>query len=175
MQLTHTQTHATKRINIYTPRLETHTIPNPQPTHQLHPQKSHTPPHTHTTIGTHPRKYNLNIYIVANLKARTLLEPHSIQHTMNSALTQAYGHAMQTTQIDTTTLDATNIDSNTSYKDIPTPIQTHKKQRYYTPSSTTENGTPTILSTQTAQKSKATTHWERGGQPAITGRHTYRH
>jgi hypothetical protein len=45
---------------------------------------------------------------------------------MNTALTQAYGHTVQTTLIDTTTLDATNIDNNTSYKDIPTQIQTYQ-------------------------------------------------
>jgi len=74
----------------------------------------------------------MNIYIVANSKALTLLEQHNIQHTMNTALTQAYGHTVQTTVIDTTTLDATNIDSNTSYKDIPNPIQTHQTTIQYT-------------------------------------------
>ena len=45
---------------------------------------------------------------------------------MNTALTKAYCYTVQTTLIDTTTLDATNIDSSTSYKDIPTSIQTHQ-------------------------------------------------
>jgi len=45
---------------------------------------------------------------------------------MNMALTQAYSHTVEKTLIDTTTLDATNIGNNTSYKDIPTPIQTHQ-------------------------------------------------
>jgi hypothetical protein len=45
---------------------------------------------------------------------------------MNKTRTQAYGYTVQTTLIDTTTLDASNIDSNTSYKDTPTPIQTHQ-------------------------------------------------
>ena len=36
-----------------------------------------------------------------------------------------YGYSVQTTQIETNTIDATNIDSNTTYKDIPTPIQAH--------------------------------------------------
>jgi hypothetical protein len=102
--------------------------------HTNYIQKNVTLPHTHTTKGTQARKYNLNIYIVANLKALTLLEPHSIQHTMNIALTQAYGHTVQTTLIDTTIIDATNIASNMSYKEIPTPIQTHQ--------------TTTILNTQ---------------------------
>ena len=44
---------------------------------------------------------------------------------MNTTLTQAYGHKVQTTLIDTNTIDALDIDNNTSYKDIPTPIQTH--------------------------------------------------
>ena len=87
---------------------------------------SHSPPPTHTAIGAQPIKYNLNIYIAAHAKALTLLEPHSIQHTMNTTLTQAYGHTVETTLIDTTTLDATYIDGNTSYKDIPTPIQTYQ-------------------------------------------------
>ena len=42
--------------------------------HTNYIQKIVTLPHTHaTTIGTHPRKYNLNIYIVANSKALILL------------------------------------------------------------------------------------------------------
>ena len=45
---------------------------------------------------------------------------------MKITLTQAYGYTVQTTLIDTTPLDACNIDSSTSYKDIPTPIQTHQ-------------------------------------------------
>jgi hypothetical protein len=45
---------------------------------------------------------------------------------MNMALTQAYGYTMQTTLIDITALDATNIASRTSYKNIPTSIQTHQ-------------------------------------------------
>ena len=45
---------------------------------------------------------------------------------MNKAFTHAYGYTLQTTLIDRTTLDATNIDINTSYEDIPTPIQTHQ-------------------------------------------------
>jgi hypothetical protein len=45
---------------------------------------------------------------------------------MNMALTRAYGHIVQTTLFDTTTLDATNIDSSTSYNDTPTPIQIHQ-------------------------------------------------
>ncbi len=45
---------------------------------------------------------------------------------MNMPLTQAYGYIVQTTLIDTTALDATNIDNKTSYKDIPIPIQTHQ-------------------------------------------------
>jgi hypothetical protein len=72
--------------------------------------------------------------MVANSKALTLLEPHIIQQSMNIALTQAYGHKVQTTLIDTNKTDALNIDNNTSYKDIPTPIQTHH--------------TPTILNTK---------------------------
>ena len=45
---------------------------------------------------------------------------------MNMALTQAYGYTVRTPLIDNTTLDATHIDSNTSYTYIPTPIQTHQ-------------------------------------------------
>ena len=52
---THTQRHATERNNTNTPRLETHTIPSPQPTHQLHPQKYHTPTHTQNNRDT-PKK-----------------------------------------------------------------------------------------------------------------------
>jgi hypothetical protein len=103
--------------------METHTIPSPHPTHQLHPKTCHTPP-LHTTTGTHPRKYNLNIYI-ANSKALTLLNPHSIQQSMNIALTQAYGYTVQTTLLDTNTTYACNIDITTSYADIPTPLQPH--------------------------------------------------
>ena len=66
------------------------------------------------------------MYTVANSKALTLLEPHNIQHSMNIVLIHAYGHTVQTTLIDTTILDATKIDNNISYKDIPTPIQTHQ-------------------------------------------------
>ena len=44
---------------------------------------------------------------------------------MNMALTQAYGYTVKTTLIDTTILDA-YIDISTSYKDTPTPIQTHQ-------------------------------------------------
>ncbi len=76
----------------------------PYLTHNQHTNYIHkivTLPHTHTTKGTQPRKYNLNIYIVANSKALTLLEPHNIQHSVNIALTQAYGHTVQTTLIDT--------------------------------------------------------------------------
>jgi hypothetical protein len=50
--------------------------PTPYLARNLHTNyipKNVTLPHTHTTIGTHPRKYNLNIYIVANSKALTLL------------------------------------------------------------------------------------------------------
>jgi len=36
--------------------------------HMNYSQKIVTLPHTHTTIGTRPIKYNLNIYIVANSK-----------------------------------------------------------------------------------------------------------
>ena len=63
--------------------------------------------------------------MVANSKALTLLEPHHIQQTMNTTLTQAYGYTMKTTLIDTDTANALNIDSNNSYNDIPTPIQKH--------------------------------------------------
>jgi ribonuclease HI len=45
---------------------------------------------------------------------------------MNKALTQAYVYKVQTALIDTTTLDATYIDSSTSYKNKPIPIQTHQ-------------------------------------------------
>ena len=45
---------------------------------------------------------------------------------MNIALTQAYGHIMQITLIDTNTIDALNIANNTSYKDILTLIQIHR-------------------------------------------------
>jgi len=53
---------------------------------------------------------------------------------MNIALTQAYGHTVQTSLIDTNTTDALTIYSNNFYNDIPTPIQTHHK--------------PTILNTK---------------------------
>ncbi len=62
--------------------------------HTIYIKKMVKLPHTHTAVGTHPRKYNLNIYIVGNSKALTLLEPHSIQHTMNTALIQTYGHTV---------------------------------------------------------------------------------
>jgi hypothetical protein len=45
---------------------------------------------------------------------------------MIEALTQAHGYTVKTTLLDTTTSDATNIDSNKSDKDIPTPIQSHQ-------------------------------------------------
>jgi len=45
---------------------------------------------------------------------------------MNKTLTQAYGYTVQTTIINTTPLDASIIDSSTSYKDTPTSIQTHQ-------------------------------------------------
>ena len=123
---THTQRYATERNNTSTPRLETHTVSNTQPTHQLHPKNNHTTTHTHTTHGTRLRKYNMNIYIVANTKAFNLIDPNNIQNTMNKALTQAYGYSVKSTLIDTTKLDATNIDSSTSYKDTPILIQTHQ-------------------------------------------------
>jgi hypothetical protein len=44
---------------------------------------------------------------------------------MNIALTQAYGYTVQTTLLDTNTIDACYIDSTTAYIDIPTPIQPH--------------------------------------------------
>jgi hypothetical protein len=85
----------------------THKDTQPTATILIHPDWNHTPylarslhtnytqklvtlPNTHTTTGTHPRKYNLNVHIVANSKALTLLNPHSIQQYMNIALTQAY-------------------------------------------------------------------------------------
>ncbi len=56
--------------------------------HTNYIQQIVTLPHTHTTTGTHPRKYKLNIYIVANSKALTLLEPHYIPQTITTTLTQ---------------------------------------------------------------------------------------
>jgi hypothetical protein len=43
---------------------------------------------------------------------------------MNIALTQAYRHTVHTKLIETNTTDALARDSNTSYNDIPAPIQT---------------------------------------------------
>jgi len=91
--------------------------------HTKYIQKIVTLPHTHTTIGNPPGKYNLNIYLVANQKALNLIEPNTTQQTMNIALTQAYGHTINTKLIDTNTPDALTIDSNTSYKEIPAPIR----------------------------------------------------
>ena len=66
------------------------------------------------------------IYIVAKSKALTRLEPHNIQNKITMALTHAYGYTVQTTLIDTTTSDATDIDIITAYKDTLTPTQTHR-------------------------------------------------
>ena len=169
----HTQRHATERINTNTPRLKSHTIPNPQPTHQLHPKNYHTPPPT--TIGTHHRKYKLTICIVANSKALTLLEPHSIQPTMKTALPHAYGHTVQTIPIDTTTLESTNIDIITSYKDIPILIQTHQTTTilYTKPHKKME---PQRLCLHRRLTCKRQQHsGSRSGKSANTDRRTYRH
>ena len=130
--------------------------------HTNYIQKIITLPHTHTTHGTHLRKYSLNIYIVANSKALNLLEPHHIQNTMNMALTQAYGYTMHTALIDTTILDATNIDSITSYKDTLTPIQTHKTTTilYTKPHNIKWNLKDFVY--KVGSEVKATTHWELG-------------
>jgi ribonuclease HI len=89
--------------------------------HTNYIQKIVTLPHTHTTTRTQPRKYNLNIYLVANQKALNLIEPNTTQQTMNMALTQTYGHTINTKFIEINTQDAITIDSITAYNEIPAP------------------------------------------------------
>jgi hypothetical protein len=79
---------------------------------------------------------------------------------MNTALTQAYGYTVQTTLIDTTTLVATNIDSNTFYKEIPIPIQTHQTTTILYTKHHNRKWNPEDFVYAKAHKSKATTHWE---------------
>jgi hypothetical protein len=105
--------------------METHTIPSQKPTCKLR-QKIATIPYTPTTQGTKQTKYNLNIHIVANSNALTLLEPHTIQSKLHKILTHVYGQSTRTTKVDTGKLYANQIDSRTSYTDIPAPISSHQ-------------------------------------------------
>jgi hypothetical protein len=174
--IVHTHTHKDTQ-----PNASILTIPDwehtPYVTRSLHTkyiQKIVTLSHTHTTIGTHHRKYNLDIYKVANSRALTLLEPHNIQRTMNTVLTQAYGHTVQTTLIDTPKLDATNIDSITSYKDIPTPIQTYQTTTIlYTKSHNRKWNPKDYVYTNGSQVKGNNTLGAGGGRPANTERHTH--
>ena len=91
---------------------------------------------------------------------------------MNKALTQAYGYTLQTILIDTTTLDATSIDSSTSYKDILTPIQTHQTATILYTKPHNRKWNPKDSSTHTAHKAIAVIRWEWGGKPANKDHHT---
>jgi hypothetical protein len=93
--------------------------------HTSYVKKVATFPYSHTSQGTHPSKYNLDVYIIANSKALTLLDVDNIQTTLNEAPTQAYDQRLRTTQIDNTKPDANDIDCNTSYKDTPILVHLH--------------------------------------------------
>ena len=90
--------------------------------HTSYVQKIATLPHAHTSQGTQPEKYNIEVYIIANSKALTLLDADNIQTTLNEALIQSYDQRVNTTRIDKTKPDANDIDCNISYKDTSTPV-----------------------------------------------------
>jgi hypothetical protein len=94
---------------------------------------------------------------------------------MNEALAQAYGYNVKTTLLDTTTSNATNTNSSTSYKDIPSPIQPHQTTTilYNKPHNIKWDPKDFVYTdgSHTCQRQKHI--GSRGDKPANTHHHTY--
>jgi hypothetical protein len=92
--------------------------------HTNYVQKIATVPHTPTSHGTSKTKYNLNIYLVANSKALSTLDPHTIYDKLRSTLTLEQSKSI-IHKFHTYSEDAIHIDSRTIYSTTPTPTRQH--------------------------------------------------
>ena len=94
-----------------------------------------------TSIPYYPRselardtKYDLDIYLVANQKALTAIDPNQVQTHLENAIRQTYGALHSKITITTTRPDPTSLDSHIQYNEaqptVPVPPEKHTSPTY---------------------------------------------